>query len=306
MKIVFFGTPDYVLPVLTKLYKVYGKGPEGVAAVVTQSPKEAGRKKYIERSAVDNWAYKHTIPVIYDLEKIPESSLGVVAAYGKIIPEEVIKRFGSGMLNIHPSLLPLLRGAAPIQGAVALGMPSGLSIIKMDELMDHGPIVSQYKEEIEETDTNETLRTRLFEKAANVIIELIPNYLVGKINLKPQDHSKATFTRIIRRDDGFIPAKFIKATIEGETLAEEFDLGFVKETTVPVTPQNINNFIRSLTPWPGTWTFISLDGKEKRLKILNSHLDEGKLILDEVCVEGKNPVTWKQFGEGYPHFSFGL
>src|SRR5437879_3001617 len=110
-KIIFFGTPEYVIPVLESLHKHYK-----IVGVVTQPPKLVGRKQIRTFSHVDNWAHKHKIPVITSLsEVLPEAKLGVVASYGKIIPKSVIDHFGSGILNIHPSLLPKYRGASPIQ-----------------------------------------------------------------------------------------------------------------------------------------------------------------------------------------------
>ncbi len=313
MKIIFFGTPDYVLPVLKALYKVYGKGEDGIAAVVTQSPKEAGRNKFVERSAVDNWAYKHRIPVIYDLQSLPTANLGVVAAYGKLIPDNIIKEFDAGMLNIHPSLLPNFRGASPIQAAIATGTnPTGVSIIKMDEQMDHGPVLTQFKCFIDEADTNETVRQRAFQDIAAVLIELIPNYLSQKIRLKEQDHSKAIFTRIIRKEDGFIAGKFLTAALQGENVDEDWQVPFIKNTA-DGTPlkldhsltQNIFNFYRSLTPWPGVWTKVNLsEDKQRRLKIISCHIENDLLVLDEVQLEGKSTVTWKQFVEGHPQYSF--
>src|SRR3990172_4759611 len=114
MKIVFLGTPDYVLPILKALYKKYE-----IAAAVTQSPKPTGRKKFLTYSPVDTWAHQRKIPVIYDLDKVPKADLGVLAAYGKIIPPSVIQNLKSGILNIHPSLLPKYRGASPVQTAIA-------------------------------------------------------------------------------------------------------------------------------------------------------------------------------------------
>ena len=271
MKIVFFGTPDYVLPVVAKLYKEYGHGKDGLVAVVTQPPKQAGRKKFLKRSAVDNWAFKHKVPVIYDLSKSSlQADLGVVAAYGKIIPENIIKTFGNGVLNIHPSLLPKYRGASPTQAALIAGEgQTGISIIKMDALIDHGPIVTQTKEPIEETDTNASLRTRLFARSADILIEMLPGFLTGKIKLKEQDHSSATFTKLVKKDDGYIDV-----------------------TTTP--KDEVARKVRAFFPWPGAWTWVKIDDTKKRLKLLPDDL---------VQLEGKNPVSWKQFREGYPEFS---
>src|SRR5581483_6897875 len=111
LKVIFFGTPDYVIPILENLHKYYK-----VVGVVTQPPKLAGRHQEKTFSAVDTWAYKHKLNIIHFWDQeLPPADLGVVASYGKIIPQEIINHFKYGILNIHPSLLPKYRGASPIQ-----------------------------------------------------------------------------------------------------------------------------------------------------------------------------------------------
>ncbi|KKU25268.1 methionyl-tRNA formyltransferase [Candidatus Woesebacteria bacterium RIFOXYC1_FULL_46_16] len=280
MKIVFFGTPDYVLPILTSLHKKFVSGPgvSPIAAVVTQSPKPTGRKQILTYSPVDKWAHEHKIDIFYQSSELIKNSvkadIGVLAAYGEIIPKIVIDTFPHGILVVHPSLLPKYRGASPIQGAIANGDKQvGVTIIKMDEKMDHGPIVSQFKEETKPDDTTDTLRARLFERSKDVIVEMIEPYLQGKIKPKEQNHDEATYTKIITKQDGFIEAE-----------------SFTSEAA------KAERFIRAMQPWPQAWTLIG----KKRLKILKAHLESGKLILDEVQLEGKSPVSWEEFKRGYP------
>ncbi len=285
MKIVFFGTPDYVLPILTAIHKkfVTGPGKSPIAAVVTQSPKPVGRKQVLSYSPIDKWAHEHKIPTYYSandlLESPPDATLGILASYGEIIKKDVINLFPQGILVIHPSLLPKYRGASPVPAAIAEGeSETGVSIIKMDEKMDHGPIVSQSKESIAPDDNSETLRDRLFEKSAQILVEMLTPYIQGKINLKDQDESAATFTKLMKKEDGFIDLQ-------------------------KSDPHQAERFIRAMQPWPGAWTLLRLSATEgqaqKRLKLLKAHLEEEKLVLDEVQLEGKMPVSWKQFKEGY-------
>lgn len=286
MRIVFIGTPDYVLPVLTSLYKRYNsvKNPDqGVVAVVTQPPKEVGRKKQIERSSVDNWAYKHKIPVYYDFSELPEADLGVLAAYGRIISSGDLNRFPLGILNIHPSLLPKYRGASPIQAAIANGeTQTGVTVMKMDEKVDHGPIVSQFREEILSEETAESLRKRLFEKSSEFLLDLLPSFISQKIKLKEQNHNEATFTKLVTKQDGLIKDPFSE-------------------------PSRTFNLYRAYQPWPGIWTEVRLsknDTKAQRLKLLELHKEQEDIVLDKVQIEGKNPVNWKGFLAGYPDYSF--
>lgn len=285
MKIIFFGTPDYVVPVAEALRKNFSrKDADGLRAVVTQAPKPVGRKQKKEHSAVDNWSLSHSIPALFNFDQIPDADLGVVAAYGKIIPQETIDKFNYGILNVHPSLLPKYRGASPVQAAIAAGeITTGVSIIKMDEEVDHGPIVSQFKQGIGPNDTAGSLREKLFERSAEFLVDLIPNYMSGKIKPKEQDHKKATYTYLVKRSDGFVDPKKLKEAMDGDG-AEE-----------------IYNHIRAMYPWPAAWTNVDLGkGEVKRLKILKARLEEKKLELDEVQLEGKNPVSWGQFRKGYP------
>jgi len=279
MKIVFFGTPEYVLPILTLVHKkfVTGPGKSPIVAVVTASPKPFGRKQFLKYTAVDKWAHDHKIETHYQSRELSidkvEADFGILASYGEIIPKEVIKLFPLGILVIHPSLLPKYRGAAPVPETIKNGETiTGGTIFRMDEKVDHGPIITQFKEEIRSDDTADTLRDRIFLKSAQVMVETIPAYTQGKIKAKVQDESEATYTKMVTREDGFI------------NLDEK-------------TPEEAERFIRAMQTWPGAWTHLS---NEKRLKLLKAHLEEGKLILDEVQLEGKLPVSYKQFKEAYP------
>lgn len=306
IKIVFFGTPEYVLPVLKKLHRSFNKSPQkNLFAVITQPPilDKKGLRRF---SPVDDFAHKRKLEIYHDPQKAPKADLGILAAYGKIIPEEVISRYRYGILNIHPSLLPKFRGASPTQAAIACGeAQTGVSIIKMDSELDHGPIISSFKESIKLEDTNETLRYRLFERSADFLVELLPGYLDGKINLKPQNHKEATFTTTIKKAHGFLEPRLIKKALINEfTEEEKIDIPFVINTQLLATSQVIHNYIRALYPWPGVWTTVKINNEHKRLKILKSYVENNKLVLEEVQLEGKNPVQWQQFKEGYPDFEF--
>ena len=311
MKIVFFGTPDYVLPVLAKIHKsfVSGPGKSPIVAVVTQNPKPTGRKQILAYSPVDSWAHERSIPVFYSpkefLKSALKADLGILAAYGEIIPKEVINFFPHGILNIHPSLLPKYRGASPVQAAILSGeTETGVTIIKIDEFLDHGPIVSQFKEEVSASDTLETLRAKLFERASEVLVKLIEPYLKGKIKKREQNHKEATSSTLVKKEHGFIPSKYLEAALEGKSLKEAWSIPFIKDYSLHPTPYTLDCFIRAMDPWPSAWTTAKIDSNKKRLKILKGHLTEGNLILDLVQLEGKNPVSWKQFKEAYPACRF--
>ncbi len=248
---------------------------------------------------------KHTKPVIEGLKKatnidlvnivkkLPRKSdswrihnkvdVFIVADFGEIIPKEILAIPKNGSLCLHPSLLPKYRGASPVEFSIINGeKETGLTIFEMDEKVDHGPIISQFKEKIRDDDTTESLYERLFQAGAEVLITVLPAYLAGKIKPRAQDHSKATYTRRLTRRDGKIDWK--------------------------KSDREIERFIRAMHPWPGTWTPLRSSGaserQAKRLKILKAHLEKEKLTIDQVQLEGKEPISFKQFLAGHPTYRF--
>lgn len=309
MKFVFFGTPDYVVPILSALNKEFDNGREkALIGVVTQPPQPVGRDKKITYSPVDVFAHTHKIPKFTDVMQAPEADFAVCAAYGSIIPKEVINRYEKGIINIHPSLIPNFRGASPTQAAIVSGLTqTGVTLMRMTEGMDEGPILSSFKSEIFETDTNESLRKRLFEETVPFLLDFIPPFISSKISEKEQDHEKATFTRRIKKEDGFISPKALKLAINGSTDSSPMAINFVQKLMIDPSPHNLDRFIRAVTPWPGAWTnFLKSqdEGKVLRLIIHSAHIEDGKLVPSVVQVEGKSPVSWEQFKQGYPQFIF--
>lgn len=316
MRIIFFGTPDYVIPVLDALRKKFDTSKDKtVVAVVTQAPKPTGRKQLLTYSPVDGYAFKRKIPIFHSsrelLQKDIEADLGILAAYGEIIPPEVVKLFPKGILNIHPSLLPKFRGASPIQGAIALGeKETGVTIIRLDDKVDHGDIYSQFTEEVFPNDTTESLRKRLFERSADVLVALIPAYLAGKIHPRKQDEGQATFTIRTDKKHGLIPPEYLKAALQGEFLKDKWAIPFVKDYSLVPNSESLERFIRAMYPWPEAWSKIRIMNKELRIKVLKAHLEKPStishqpLIIDLVQLEGKNPVSWEEFKRGYPQVSF--
>jgi len=324
MKIVFIGTPDYVVPILQLLHKKFrenNNSESGVVAVLTQTPKPSGRDKKISYSAVDSWAHTHKIPIYFSpLDLIKENvkaDVGVLASYGGLLPKDLITYFPKGILVIHPSLLPQFRWSSPVPAAIITNTnPTGVSIIKMDDKFDHGPVVTQFKEDVTKDDTYGSLRDRLFEKSAEVLVQMLPAYLSGKINPKAQDDSNASFANMIKKDDAFIPPKILSAALLGKISKTKWPIPFIKVKgavyNLQPTTYNLSQFIRAMQPWPIAWTTVKIKGEEKKLKILSStqvplepksdDLQPGtyNLQLNLVQLEGKNPVTWEQFKQGYP------
>jgi methionyl-tRNA formyltransferase len=204
-----------------------------------------------------------------------QPDIGIIASFGALIPADIINWPKKGLLNLHPSLLPKYRGPTPVPSAILnREKETGLTIIKVDEQIDHGPIVFQLKELIKANDTSESLLNRLFTLGGETLITILPSYLEGKIELREQDHSQATYSQKLTKENGKV------------------------DWSKPA--EHLERFIRTMFPWPGAWGEIKINNQTKRLKILKAHLENKKLVLDMVQLEGKKPVTWKQFLEGYP------
>lgn len=209
MKIVFMGTPDFALTVLKKLYEEKHE----IIAVVTQTDKPKGRGHKIQFSPVKIFALEKNIPVLQpktlkdnefvDTLKSLNADIFIVAAYGKIIPENILYLTKYGSINVHASLLPKYRGAAPIHHAIINGETvTGITIMKMDKGMDTGDIILQKKCNISMDDTYETLYNKLSKLGADALTEVINN--IDSIETKKQDNSLATYAPMITKDMGHI------------------------------------------------------------------------------------------------------
>lgn len=313
MKIIFIGTPEFGAIILEELVKADFKP----VLVITASDKPVGRKQILTPPPVKVLAKKYNISVLQPEKvsscKFQASStnpdLIIVAAYSQIIPKEVLDIPKYGCLNVHPSLLPSWRGASPIQSSILNGdAKTGVSIILMDEKMDHGPIVAQRQLEFFPPEAGSRrdgtifnfqfskLSQELADLGARLLIEILPKWLRGEIKPVSQDDSQATFTKIIKKEDG---------KTDWQKPAEE-----------------IERRVRALTPWPGVFT--NFDGKT--LKILEAKIDisetekqigevflnnNGKLtvktgqnclILLKIQLEGKKPMSSEEFLRGHRNF----
>ena len=271
MNVVFFGSSKFVIPILEVLRKNFDlklvltteKNPIDVVPAYCIK----NNVEYLSVSALSDPTINHELLTI-------NSEVAILADFGLIIPKEILNIFPMGIINIHPSLLPKYRGPTPVQTAILNGeKETGVSIMKLDEEVDHGPILGQEKEEILDTDTSETLYKRLFEKGANLLLKSLPNYLNGNLKPVPQNHKLVTFTNHLTRQDGYIDL----ATSEKRQAKSD-----------------IARKIRAYFPWPGVWIRFNLktkDQKPKTIKFLPGNL---------IQVEGKKPVSYKDFINGYP------
>ena len=268
-KIIFFGASSYVLPIVEML-----KSKFALERVVTTE--KLGSDPLIKFCIQNKIPYSFVssknelLKLVNSKSSIVNAQLGIVADFGIIIPREILDQFTHGILNIHPSLLPKYRGPTPVQAAILNGdKTTGVTIIKLDEHMDHGPIIEQFEEKISNNDTFETLIKRLFEKTSMALEHVITRYNKDQ-KAHPQDHSKATFTKLLKRDDGFVDISYIP----------------------PV--EKLDRMIKAFYPWPGVWTRLRLSsgGEAKIVKFLPNK---------KIQVEGKKQMSYKDFLNGYPN-----
>lgn len=297
LKVIFMGTPEFSLPVLEGLNSKYN-----VVMVVCQPDKPSNRG-VVQYSPVKDFAIKNNIKVFQPVnvkneyhEILSEKpDLIVTCAYGQIIPKEILDYPKYGCINVHASLLPKLRGGAPIHRAIIEGhKETGITIMKMREKMDAGDIISQVKTEILDDDTVGTLHDKLSVLARDLLLSTIPNIISGNINLVRQNEEEATFAWNIKRED------------------EKID--FSKTT------REIYNQIRGLNPWPGAYAILSgriikiwasrYGDKFFNEEVLNGQIVElykdgigvktsnGEIIITELQLEGKRRMLANEFMNG--------
>ena len=270
-KVIFMGTPDFAVPVLETLIKL-----TDVVAVVTQPDKFIGRNHEIKFSPIKETAIKNNIEVLQP-EKIRNEKecvlnidvdLIVTCAYGQILPEEILDHPKIAAINVHASLLPYLRGGAPIHHAIIDGYDkTGVTIMYMDKEMDSGDIISQSETIISLNDNVGTLHDRLSVMGAKLLEETLPSIVSGTNNRIKQDSEKVTFAKVIKRED------------------EHID--FTK------TGKEIINLIRGLNPWPLANTTIN--GEEYKIieaSFENTSINKiGKVVFEKdkmgiTCADG--------------------
>ena len=307
LKIIFMGTPEFAAIILSDLLK----SGHQIISIYTQKDKKVGRQQKIEKSAVKRIAEENNLKIFqperFEAEVISEikeqnPDIIVVAAYGKILPKDLLLIPKFGVINTHPSLLPKYRGASPIQNALLNGeKETAATIMLMEEKVDAGKILSQKKVEIKDDETYLELSKRLAKISAELLNDTLSLWVAGKINPVQQDEQLATFCQLIKKEDG-------KINWSNEA-------------------RSIYNHYRAFVVWPGIFTYWEKENKKFRLKLNKISLDwnesqknlqngtvfsendqikiktgKGNINIQEVQLEGKNKMSINDFVRGYPNF----
>lgn len=277
-RIVFFGTPDVAVHVLDEL----AAASMTPVLIVTAPDAPKGRGLVLTPPPAKVWAKTHGVPVLQPA-KLDDVFIGqlssingelfVVAAYGKIIPERVFHMPKYETLNVHPSLLPRLRGASPIQSAILEETETGVSIMLIDAEMDHGPIVAQKKVPIDPWPPRSVeLERVLATEGGKLLAEVIPQWIAGSLVRREQDHERATFCK------KFAPADAL-VDIEGD-------------------PETALRKIRAFDRSPRAHFFVERGGKPMRVIITDADIKDNKLVIKKVLPEGKKEMAYTDFLRG--------
>ncbi len=300
MNIIFMGTPEFALPTLKALHH----STHSILAVITQPDKPKGRGQKFLVSPIKQYALDFDLPIrqpktVNDPEFIESLKQNrpdaiIVVAFGQILNETFLKIPKQFCINLHSSLLPKYRGAAPIHRAILNGdTKSGVTTMIMDKGMDTGDILLMQETPIHETDTAQTLHDTLSEIGGALVLETLKRLEGNTLLPVPQDHSQATHAGKLKKEEGLIHWEQFATTL--------------------------SNQVRGLTPWPGTYTLLN----KKRLRILKVQTGEGspddtpgqvarvtdvgievgtgqgRLIITELQQEGKKSMSAKNFQTGY-------
>lgn len=271
MKIVFFGNTKYSLIGAQIIHEHLG-----ISQIVT-IPDRPDKRGRMQKSPLKTFGEEHAIPVL-EVNKITDDVIEqiktfaadffVVEDYGLLLPEKLLAIPKQAALNIHHSLLPKYRGSSPAPEALLNGeKTTGVSVLMMTKKLDAGDILGQKTYEIKPDDTTDSLLTVLNQLGGELIIPILQNFDEAKIKAVKQDESQVVLTKMMKKEDGYIdPAN-------------------------PPETNQLDRMIRAYFPWPTVWTRLSINGQEKIVKFLPGN---------KLQVEGKTPMSVKDFINGYP------
>ena len=302
LRVVFFGTPAFAVPTLEAL--LASRHP--VVGVVTQPDRPRGRGRRVSDSPVKAVAVAAGLPVIqpdrlrdpavFDTLREWRPDLGVVAAYGKLIPEDVLTLPRHGMINVHASLLPRYRGAAPIHRAVIGGeAETGVTIMRVEKMLDAGPILARTARPIDPNETSDVVEPDLARLGATLLVEVVEQIAAGTVQQELQDVTLCSYAPKLTKDEGLI------------------------DWTLPAS--DVHNRVRGLYPWPHAYTYLA----GTRIIVLETRVEDataeappgtvvdvtrdaihvatgrhGRVAIARVQLQGGRPLTVREFLAGHP------
>jgi methionyl-tRNA formyltransferase len=317
LRIIYMGTPQFAVPALEALVRgaqpgaVLASGYE-IAAVVTRPDKPSGRKQEIVYAPVKQAALAHGLPVWQpgSFKKAEnqqalaayQADLLLVAAFGQILPQAVLDLPRYGTLNIHASLLPKYRGSSPISEAILQGeSEAGVTIMLLDAGIDTGPMLLKRAIPLAEDETTASLTPKLAELGAATLLEVLPLWIGGQLVPQPQDHTLASHTRMIQKEDGRVDwsrpaellAREVRAYIPWPNASTTWRGKALKILTAYPRPS------ASDAEQPGQVSLATLTTAEGTRKVLRVATGEGDLLVEHLQLEGKKAMSADEFLRGY-------
>jgi methionyl-tRNA formyltransferase len=297
LKFIFFGSSRLSIIVLDEFERA-GFVPK---AVVTTQDKPQGRKLVLTPNVVKQWAIQRNIRVFDppklhgefsdSLKKFADEQgidVSIVASFGKIVPRDIVDMAPKGTLNIHPSLLPKYRGPSPLPTAILDDEKhTGITIMKMDEQMDHGPIVAQKTIDVAEWPIYEEFEEVMAREGARLLIEVLPKWVAGDLKSHDQHHSKATYTRKIAKEDALLDTASLSPAAPIEVAYSAF------------------RKIQAYHEWPQAYFEAETRDqkpevrKKIRVKITQASFKDGKLAIEKVIPESGKEMNYEDFLRGY-------
>lgn len=279
MRVVFFGTPSFAASFLEALVN---DATIDVVGVVCQPDEPIGRKKILTAPPTKAFALSASIPVFQPTKLKDEiflssiaalnADVAVIVAYGRILPKVLLNLIPRGFINVHPSLLPKYRGPSPMQAAIAANdSASGVTIMRIDEGMDTGPILAQVQIDLDPRETTESLTTKVVTIGAPLLINSLKDFMNGSTTPQPQSTENISICGLLSKEDGKI------------------------DWSLPATA--IDAKIRAYTPWPGCWTIWTIGTTELQVKILNAE----PFYLTEPIPNTQNPIPAGTIGTPFFH-----
>jgi methionyl-tRNA formyltransferase len=301
LRVVFFGTPEFAVPTLEALLR----SRHVVAGVVTQPDRPRGRGQQVLDAPVKALAVSAGVPILQPQRLMDaafmeaftalHADLGVVAAYGKILTDQVLAIPSRGFVNVHASLLPRYRGAAPVHRAVIAGeRETGVTIMRVVRALDAGPMLAHAHRPIAAEETSDEVERDLARLGAALLVVTLDDLAAGHLQERPQDDSLATYAHKLRKDEGLVDWR--------------------------LTAEHLHNLIRGLHPWPHAFTFLGtrrfilrksrwsaapspeaagtvVEAAGDRLAVATG---SGVLDITEIQAEGKRPMSAREFLAGHP------
>lgn len=318
LRIIYMGTPQFAVPALEALVRGAAPGvvlPEGyeIVTVVTRPDKPAGRHQAVVYAPVKQVALAHGLPVWQpgSFKKTEnqqalaayKADLFIVAAFGQILPQSVLDLPRYGVLNIHASLLPKYRGSSPISEAILQGeTETGITIMLLDAGIDTGPMLLKRSLPISANETTTSLTPRLADLGASTLLEALPLWIEGKITPQPQDQASATYTHMLKKEDGRINwsrsadflARAVRAYIPWPNAYTTWRSKLLK--ILSASPSTSSTVSPEL---PGTVSLVTQALPAGTQKVLRIATAQGSLLVERVQLEGKKAMSADEFVRGY-------